>query len=78
MRSALRIAVGIALILVGLLGLLVPIMPGWVPILIGIALLGPRTRLAKWLRRTFVRLKAKCSRRKVKARAEKESGPKGP
>ena len=66
-KRVLRIAAGIALILAGVLGLVVPILPGWILILLGIVLLGPKTRLAKWLARTFKRLKAEFPYRKVRS-----------
>ena len=47
-----REAAGFALLLAGLLGLLLPVMPGAPLILAGVALLGPsHPRVAPWLKR---------------------------
>ena len=60
----LRITGGIALILVGLLGIIVPIMPGWSLALVGIVMLAPGTRFSRWLKRTFARLAERIRRKK--------------
>ena len=52
----LRIVGGVLLILAGVLMLVLP-GPGWVAIIAGIFLLGPNTRLARWLKGTFIRLR---------------------
>ncbi len=55
MRHLLRIIVGIGLLLIGLAGLILPIMPGWVFIIPGLIILGdyfpPIRRLLKWAKR---------------------------
>lgn len=52
MRAILRIAGGIFLVLIGIIGLIVPIMPGWVFLIPGLIILGdyfpPIKRLLKW------------------------------
>lgn len=57
MRKVLRIAAGIGLILVGIVGLILPIMPGWVFIIPGLVILGdyfpPAKRLVDWLKARF-------------------------
>ena len=60
-KRVLLIAAGIALIAAGVLGLVLPIVPGWVLILVGILLLGPKTRVALWLKRICAKLRAKFS-----------------
>ena len=45
-RRAVRSAVGVVLLGVGLIGLLVPILPGWLLIFVGLALLGVRVPYA--------------------------------
>jgi uncharacterized membrane protein YbaN (DUF454 family) len=56
-RSILRIVVGIALIVIGLTGIIVPLLPGWPFIASGVILLWPKSRLAMWLKRLSARLK---------------------
>jgi hypothetical protein len=54
-RATLRITAGISLVIVGLLGLLLPIMPGWIFLIPGLVLLGdyfpPIRRLVEWAKR---------------------------
>ena len=54
-KSALKIAGGICLVLIGLVGLIMPIMPGWVFIIPGLVVLSeyfpPIRRLLDWARR---------------------------
>jgi len=54
----LRLAAGVLLILAGVLGLALPILPGWALIALGIVLLAPNSRVANWLKRAFARLKS--------------------
>jgi uncharacterized membrane protein YbaN (DUF454 family) len=55
MKAVFRIVLGICLILVGLVGLIMPVMPGWVFIIPGLVILGdyfpPVHRLLVWARR---------------------------
>jgi len=52
MRHTLRVALGIGLVLVGIAGLILPIMPGWVFLIPGLVILGdyfpPVKRLLHW------------------------------
>lgn len=52
MRKPFRIAAGVGLILIGIVGLILPVMPGWVFIIPGLAILGeyypPAQRLVDW------------------------------
>jgi hypothetical protein len=47
----LRFAAGVTAILAGILGLVLPIVPGWVLIFLGVAVLAPNARVIRWLRR---------------------------
>ena len=55
LKSALRIGLGIFLVLLGVLGLILPIMPGWVFLIPGLVILGeyfpPIQRLVEWAKR---------------------------
>ena len=57
MRKVLRIAAGIGLIIIGIIGLILPVMPGWVFIIPGLVILGdyfpPAKRLVDWLKARF-------------------------
>ena len=50
-KKPLRISAAILLILLGLLGLIFPIMPGLMFLIPGVTLLAPNNRLARWVRR---------------------------
>ena len=58
-----QLAAGVLLILTGLAGLALPILPGWGLIAFGIVLVAPKSRAAKWLKRAFARLKGWTRRR---------------
>lgn len=49
-RRELRIGAAVVLIVVGLVGIVVPVMPGWTPLAFGIVLLVPRSRFSRWVR----------------------------
>jgi uncharacterized membrane protein YbaN (DUF454 family) len=55
MRAIFRICLGILLILVGIVGLILPIMPGWVFIIPGLVILAeyfhPIRRVVDWAKR---------------------------
>jgi uncharacterized membrane protein YbaN (DUF454 family) len=57
LRKVWRIAAGVGLILIGIVGLILPIMPGWVFIIPGLVILSehsPRIkRLLEWCKRKF-------------------------
>ena len=57
MKKVLRISAGIGLVLIGIVGLILPIMPGWVFIIPGLVILAdhsPRIkRLLEWARAKF-------------------------
>ncbi len=52
MRAILRIASGIGLVIVGVIGLIVPVMPGWIFLIPGLVILAdyfpPIRRLVDW------------------------------
>ena len=62
MRAVLRITAGILLIIVGIIGLILPVMPGWVFIIPGLAMLGeyfpPIRRLNEWAKAKWDKVKA--------------------
>jgi len=54
-RSTLRITGGTLLVILGVLGLILPIMPGWIFLIPGLVILGdyipPIKRLVEWAKR---------------------------
>ena len=56
-RHTLRIGAGIALIALGIVGLILPLLPGWPFIASGIVLLWPKSQLAVWITRQFARIR---------------------
>lgn len=72
-RRELRIATGIFLILFGIVGIVVPVLPGWTPLGLGILLLAPKTRLSRWIRGL---LKKARKRMREQRRNRKTSGAK--
>ena len=52
MRHALRVALGVGLVILGIAGLILPVMPGWVFLIPGLVILGdyfpPIKRLLHW------------------------------
>ena len=56
-RHTLRIALGIGLVLLGIVGLILPIMPGWIFLIPGLLILAdyfpPIHRLVEFMRRKF-------------------------
>ncbi|MCE5279025.1 MAG: PGPGW domain-containing protein [Planctomycetaceae bacterium] len=74
-----RIPLGILLILLGIAGLVLPVLQGWAMIFAGIILLAPNSRFSKWIKRKLQRLRARAriwrARRRVarvRRRAEKD------
>ena len=55
MRHAFRVALGIGLVIVGIVGLILPVMPGWVFLIPGLVILGdyfpPIRRLLTWAKK---------------------------
>ena len=64
-RAILRIVSGIALLLVGIVGLILPIMPGWVFLIPGLMILAdyfpPIKRLLDWAKAKYETVKNKPS-----------------
>lgn len=62
-RAIIRIVSGIALLLVGVVGLILPIMPGWVFIIPGLMILAdyfsPARRLLDWAKAKYEAVKPK-------------------
>lgn len=62
LKKILRIATGVGLLIIGIVGLIMPIMPGWVFIIPGLMILAeysPRIkRLLDWARRKFAEARA--------------------
>jgi UPF0716 family protein affecting phage T7 exclusion len=56
-KRELRIGTGIVLILVGLVGIVVPILPGWTPLALGILMLAPKTRFGRWVRKLLKKMR---------------------
>jgi uncharacterized membrane protein YbaN (DUF454 family) len=57
LKKILRIAAGVGLILIGIVGLIMPVMPGWVFIIPGLMILAEHSksarRLLDWLKAKF-------------------------
>ncbi len=54
------------LILVGLVGIVVPVLPGWTPLAFGILLLAPKTRFSRWVRQWLKKMRRYARHRKTK------------
>ena len=63
MRKTLRILSGVGLVIVGIIGLIMPIMPGWVFLIPGLVILADYfpalRRLVDWAKRTYEEQKGK-------------------
>jgi UPF0716 family protein affecting phage T7 exclusion len=66
MKTPFRLTAGALLTLLGILGLLLPILPGWIFIFPGLALLLPGTRAGHWLREKTERVRTEVNRRRGK------------
>ena len=71
LRRAIRICLGLLLILLGIVGLFLPLLQGMLFISAGILLLAPNSRVSRWIRRFFRRLTAWAGRAVRRAK----SGP---
>ena len=69
-----RIALAILMILVGILGLILPILPGWAFLVPGVVLLAPNTRFSRWVKRTARRAKGRWRQWRGKAPGEARPG----
>jgi len=74
-KAPVRVAVGVVLILVGAVGLVLPVMPGWVFIIPGLALATAGTPLGDWLREKVRRLREKMGKRRSRPAEEGRDGP---
>ena len=63
MRKTLRILSGIGLVILGIIGLIMPIMPGWVFLIPGLVILADYfpalRRLVDWVKRIYAEQKGK-------------------
>ncbi|MCA2970194.1 MAG: hypothetical protein INH43_16885 [Acidobacteriaceae bacterium] len=61
MRAILRIASGIGLVIIGIIGLILPVMPGWIFLIPGLVILAdyfpPVRRLVDWAKAKMERVK---------------------
>ena len=61
MRRILRLTAGIGMVLLGIAGLILPIMPGWIFLIPGLIILSdffpPLKRVLEWAKRKAVELK---------------------
>ena len=61
MRRILRLATGIGLVILGIAGLILPIMPGWVFLIPGLIILSdffpPVKRVLEWAKRKAIEVK---------------------
>jgi len=72
MKAVFRIGTGLALVILGVIGLILPIMPGWVFLIPGLIILGdyfpPIRRLLHWAKQKaqgeYEALKSKTARRR--------------
>lgn len=68
LKHFLRVATGIGLVLLGILGLILPIMPGWIFLIPGLLILAdyfpPLRRMVNWLKHKYAVEKAKYEARK--------------
>jgi hypothetical protein len=81
-KTGITVVGGIALITAGVMGLVLPLIPGWVLIGAGIVMLWPRSWLAGRIRRIAVRIKVFVSTRfpgiVAKLKKSKPLNPAGP
>jgi uncharacterized membrane protein YbaN (DUF454 family) len=61
LRAILRIASGIGLVIIGIIGLILPVMPGWIFLIPGLVILAdyfpPVRRLVDWAKAKMERVK---------------------
>lgn len=62
-RAIVRIASGIGLLIVGIIGLILPVMPGWVFVIPGLVILAdyfpPIKRLLEWAKTKYAKVRSK-------------------
>jgi uncharacterized membrane protein YbaN (DUF454 family) len=63
LRKTLRILSGLGLVIIGIIGLIMPIMPGWVFLIPGLVILAeyfpPVQRLLDWAKQTYEKHKTR-------------------
>lgn len=64
-RAVVRIASGIGLVIIGIIGLILPVMPGWVFVIPGLMILAdyfpPVKRLLDWAKAKYESVKSKSA-----------------
>jgi hypothetical protein len=64
MKKPLRIVLAILMILIGVLGWIFPILPGWAFFVPGVVLLAPNTRFSRWVKRKAHQMRVRWARRR--------------
>ena len=68
LKHFLRVGAGVGLVLVGIVGLILPIMPGWIFLIPGLLILAdyfpPLRRMVDWLKHKYEVEKAKLEAKK--------------
>ncbi len=59
----LRVVFGVVLIAIGILGFILPLLPGWPFLASGIIILWPKSRLAAWLKKVPGRIRDRLRKR---------------
>ena len=77
-----RILAGILLVIIGIIGLILPIMPGWIFVIPGLVLLAdyfpPIRRLLDWAKRKLEEEGGSYLRKYKKSPKQTDSGPQAP
>jgi uncharacterized membrane protein YbaN (DUF454 family) len=53
----LRVALGVFLVILGIVGIILPFLPGWLFLAAGVVILAPGSRIGKWIRRNVLRMR---------------------
>lgn len=73
-RHTLRLALGIGLVVLGVVGLILPVMPGWIFLIPGLLILGdyfpPIRRLVHWAKDRFAEADQQFRKQKSKQSAD--------
>ena len=81
-RKALRIGTGVFMVLLGVTGLILPIMPGWIFLIPGLMILGeffpPIQRLVNWAKKRWEHYEPEAFRRYKSPPPKPEPEPKFP
>lgn len=81
LRHTVRIILGSLLVIVGIVGLILPVMPGWIFLIPGLLILGdyfpPIRRLVDWAKQRFAEADAQFRRHQAGKREEKDAAEDG-